>query len=118
MPDDKGFVNSAGTAGPIRTRDGSFDAPERQNDDGASHVARALAQTPLDPKFGPFRVHVSKGYPNMHNLGVQKLGGKILFFICYFWIFLNFVFFIIRPKMLKMAFWKILNFDPHNFWTP
>ena len=37
--DGKGFVNSAGTAGPIRTRDGSFDAPERQNDDGGGHVA-------------------------------------------------------------------------------
>ena len=32
-------MNSAGTAGPIRTRDGSFDAPERQNDDGGGHVA-------------------------------------------------------------------------------
>ena len=37
--DGDGFVNSAGTAGPIRTRDGSFDAPERQNDDGGGHVA-------------------------------------------------------------------------------
>ena len=35
----KGFVNSAGTAGPIRTRDGSFDALERRNDDGGGHVA-------------------------------------------------------------------------------
>ena len=35
----KDFVNSAGTAGPIRTRDGSFDAPERRNDDGGGHVA-------------------------------------------------------------------------------
>ena len=35
----KGFVNSVGTAGPIRTRDGSFDAPERRNDDGGGHVA-------------------------------------------------------------------------------
>ena len=35
----KGFVNSAGTAGPIRTRDGSFDVPERRNDDGGNHVA-------------------------------------------------------------------------------
>ena len=34
-----GFVNSAGPAGPIRTGDGSFDAPERQNDDGGGHVA-------------------------------------------------------------------------------
>ena len=34
-----GFVNSAGTAGPIRTGDGSFDAPERRNDDGGGHVA-------------------------------------------------------------------------------
>ena len=29
---------------------------------------------PRDPKFGT-RVHVNKGYLNMHNLGVQKLGG-------------------------------------------
>ena len=34
-----GFVNSAGTAGPIRTGDGSFDAPERRDDDGGGHVA-------------------------------------------------------------------------------
>ena len=34
-----GFVNSAGTAGPIRTEDGSFDAPERRNNDGGGHVA-------------------------------------------------------------------------------
>ena len=32
-------MNSAGTAGPIRTGDGSFDAPERRNDDGSGHVA-------------------------------------------------------------------------------
>ena len=30
---------------------------------------------PRDPKFGT-RVHVSKGYPNIHNLGIQKLGGQ------------------------------------------
>ena len=36
---DTGFVNSARTAGPIRTGDGSFDAPERRNDDGGGHVA-------------------------------------------------------------------------------
>ena len=35
---DTGFVNSAGTAGAIRTGDGSFDAPERRND-GDGHVA-------------------------------------------------------------------------------
>ena len=34
-----GFVNSAGTAGPIRTGDGSFDAPEQRNVDGGGHVA-------------------------------------------------------------------------------
>ena len=33
-----GFVNSAGTAGPIRTSIGSFDVPERRND-GGDHVA-------------------------------------------------------------------------------
>ena len=32
-------MDSAGTAGPIRTRDGSFDAPERRNDYGGGHVA-------------------------------------------------------------------------------
>ena len=36
---DTGFVNSAGTAGPIRTGDGSLDALERRNDDGGGHVA-------------------------------------------------------------------------------
>ena len=34
-----GYVNSTGTAGPIRTGDGSFYAPERRNDDGGGHVA-------------------------------------------------------------------------------
>ena len=35
---------------------------------------------PRDPKFGT-RVHVSKGYPNMHNLGGQKnRGSKFLIF--------------------------------------
>ena len=34
---------------------------------------------PRDPKFGT-RVHLSKGYLNMHNLGFQKLGVKILDF--------------------------------------
>ena len=38
-----GFVNSAGTAEPIRTGDGSFDAPERRNDDGGGHVAPRAA---------------------------------------------------------------------------
>ena len=33
------FVNSAGTAVPIRTGDSSFDVPERRNDDGSGHVA-------------------------------------------------------------------------------
>ena len=50
---------------------------------------------PRDPKFGT-RVHLSKGYPNMHNLGFQKLVGqnfgflkkKFLFFI-FFFIFHN-----------------------------
>ena len=36
---DTGFVNSVGTAGPIRTGNGSFDAPERRNDNGGGHVA-------------------------------------------------------------------------------
>ena len=34
-----GFVNSAGTVGPIRTGDGSFDAPGQRNDDGGGNVA-------------------------------------------------------------------------------
>ena len=134
-------VSFAGMAGPIRTRDGSFDAPERRNDDSGGHVARrhvpprepfekccvrATAQTgsgrepklsgqkrlgvscvvchsknqprrvkivppggnffslmkssldtlgPRTPKFGT-RVHVSKGYLNMQNLGGS-----------FFWIF-------------------------------
>ena len=35
---------------------------------------------PRDPKFGT-RVHVSKGYPNIHNLGVSKIrGSKFLIF--------------------------------------
>ena len=47
-----GFVNSAGTTGPIRTGDGSFDAPERRNDDGGGHVApRGTCHVP--PR-GPF----------------------------------------------------------------
>ena len=33
---------------------------------------------PRDPKFGT-RVHVSKGYPNMHNLGGQKIRGSKMF---------------------------------------
>ena len=41
---------------------------------------------PRYPKFGT-RVHVSKGYPNMYNLGeVKKLGGQIFDF----WNFLKF----------------------------
>ena len=39
LVNDRCPMNSAGTAGPIRTRDGSFDAPERRNDDGGGHVA-------------------------------------------------------------------------------
>ena len=54
---------------------------------------------PGDPKFGT-RVHVSKDYPNMHNLEVQKLGVKILDFLnFYFLVFLSF--FIIRPKNVE-----------------
>ena len=56
---------------------------------------------PRDPKFGT-RVHVSKGYPNMHNLGGKKTRSIFLIFGI-FGIFI-FPFFIIRPKMLKMAF--------------
>ena len=71
---------------------------------------------PRDPKFGT-RMHVSKGYPNIHNLGVQKLGGQNFgFFFFNFCIFLSL--FINRPKMLKMTFLKIQNFDPPIFFIP
>ena len=47
-----GFVNSAGKAGPIRTGDGSIDAPERRNDDGGGHVApRATCHVPPREPF-------------------------------------------------------------------
>ena len=39
-------LNSAGTAGPIRTGDGSFDAPERRNDVGGGHVAPCATWQP------------------------------------------------------------------------
>ena len=41
LVNDRCPMNSAGTAGPIRTRDGSFDAPERRNDDGGGHARGA-----------------------------------------------------------------------------
>ena len=41
---------------------------------------------PRDPKFGT-RVHLSKGYPNMHNLGFQKLGGQNFGFLLFFYFF-------------------------------
>ena len=59
---------------------------------------------PRDPKFGT-RVHLSKGYPNMHNLGFQKLGGQNFGFLIFFLYFL-----IIRPKMLKMTFFENSKF--------
>ena len=54
-------------------------------------------------------MHVSKGYPNMHNLGgFQKLGVKILDF----WIFLLFFFLHNSSKKCKKwHFLKIPNFD-------
>ena len=63
---------------------------------------------PRDPKFGT-RVHVSKGYPNMHNLGGQKIRGP-KFGIFLFSIFLSF--FMIRPKILKMTFFENSKFRP------
>ena len=39
---------------------------------------------PSNPKFGT-RVHVSKSYPNMHNLVVSKIKGVIFY---NFWDFL------------------------------
>ena len=65
---------------------------------------------PRDPNFGT-RVHVSKGYPNIHNLGGSKIKGSkfwILIFSENFCIFLSF--FIIRPKMLKMTFFEDSKF--------
>ena len=42
---------------------------------------------PRDPKFGT-RVHVSKGYPNMYNLGrFQKLEGQNFGFLDFFGLF-------------------------------
>ena len=81
-----------------------------------------LARTPLDlgsrdPKFGT-RVNVSKGYPNMHNLGVQKIGGQKFGFF-YFVKILFFSFFIIRHK--KNWKWHFLKFEilnPLIFWPP
>ena len=65
---------------------------------------------PRDPKFGT-RVHLSKGYPNMHNLGFQKLGGQNFGFLKFFSFFSFFLyFFIIRPKMLKMTFFENSKF--------
>ena len=65
---------------------------------------------PRDPKFGT-RVHVSKGYPNIHNLGVQKLGGQNFGFLEFFENFCIFLsFFIIRPKMLIMTFFENSKF--------
>ena len=61
---------------------------------------------PRDPKFGT-RVHVSKGYLNIHNLGVQKLWGQNFGFLEFFENFcICLSFFIIRPKMLKMTFFE------------
>ena len=73
---------------------------------------------PRDPKFGT-RVHVSEGYPNMHNLGSKKIRRSrfwILDFILDF--FFEFCFFIIRLKMVKMTFLKMRNFELPNFLTP
>ena len=47
----KGFVNDAGTAGPIRTRDGLYHAPERRNDDGDGHVPRGTFHVPPREPF-------------------------------------------------------------------
>ena len=64
---------------------------------------------PRDPKFGT-RVHVSKGYPNMHNLGGQKIRGSK------FWIFekkkfFYFSFFLHNSsKMLKIVFFENSKF--------
>ena len=185
LVNDRCPMNSAGTAGPIRTRDGSFDAPERRNDDGSGHVAlratwhvpRAAAWTlrkmlsglqpkrevavtpnfqvrsalvwivchsanqprgvkivppggnivffslmpsssdtlrPRDPKFGT-RVHVSKGYPNMHNLGgFQKLGGQDFGFLV-----VSGLFFFLHnsSKNVNDIFWKFEILTPY-FFTP
>ena len=65
----KGFVNSAGTAGPIRTRDDSFDVPERRNDDGDGHVA--LRATWHVPPREPFEKCCQGWSPNGKWPGAQ-----------------------------------------------
>ena len=69
---DTGFVNSAGTAGPIRTRDGSFDAPERRNDDGGGHVApRATCR-----RVNPSKNVVSGLQPKREVAGSPNFQGR------------------------------------------
>ena len=191
LVNDRCPMNSAGTAGPIRTRDVSFDAPERRNDDGGGHVVlratwhvpRAAAWTlwkmlcqdcspngkwpgaqafrseapwselcvngrispdgsklcpqgefyfcfsllpssldtlePRDPKIGT-RVHVSKGYPNIHNLGGSKIRGSKFWIWGIFWKILYFSFFLHNSsKNVKNdIFWKLEILTPVFFFTP
>ena len=71
---------------------------------------------PGDPKFGIW-VHVSKGYPNMQNLGgFQKLEGQNFGFLEFFGLF-----FFLRNSSKNVKndiFWKIQNFDPPIFPPP
>ena len=46
---------------------------------------------PRDPKFGT-RVHVSKGYPNIHNLGGPKIRGSKFLILGFFFDFFVFFF--------------------------
>ena len=57
---------------------------------------------PRDPKFGT-RVHVGKGYPNMHNLGGSKIR------VSKFWIFGNFLFFFIFSFFLHNSSKNVEN---------
>ena len=72
---------------------------------------------PRDPKFGT-RVHLSKGYPNMHNLGFQKLGGQnfgfLKFLFCIFSLFLHNS----SKNVENDIFWKFKILTPLNFWPP
>ena len=65
-----GFVNSAGTAGPILTGDGSFDAPERRNDDSSGHVApRATVARATCRRVNPSKNVVSGLQPKREVVG-------------------------------------------------
>ena len=65
-------MNSAGTAGPIRTRDSSFDAPERRNDDGGGHVTLRATCRRVNPSKNVVRVAAQTGSGREPKLSGQK----------------------------------------------